>query len=110
MSSRSWVTSSMVGRPEIFCWVSRGYAALGDAAGGPDRRVVVEPGRGILAVTAELPQIPAWPASGRRARRGSARAAPAARADPPDGRRVALGRVLIVPDQVGETCLVGGDV
>jgi hypothetical protein len=76
------VTSSLVRRPETFCWVFRGPdAALADVIGGPDARVRGEPEYVVAAVAAEFQQFAAGPLLGGVLRAGHARHARQARED-----------------------------
>jgi hypothetical protein len=131
--------SSLVSRPEIFCWVLTGRPPrsemlfVGQIRVSEQNRVTV-----LLAVAAEFQQVPAWVLGGGRLRAGDAahigepgqhgvaelaqQWVPDARRDlglagvaggmppadqaaqrplrlhRPDRGRIALGRVLVVPD------------
>src|ERR1019366_5353075 len=94
------------------------HAALGDVVGGPYPAVVAEPGHISLPAAAEFPQQRVPDVRGDLSLAGVTGGVPGAdqpaqrplRLHRPDGLRVALGRVLIVPDQVGQARLVAGDV
>src|SRR6266705_2735993 len=73
MSSRSWVASSLVSRPDIFCWVFSGRTPRSLMfVGGPDLGVVAEPEHVVLPVAAELQQVTAGVLGGGVPRPGDA--------------------------------------
>src|ERR1019366_2863588 len=133
MSRRSWVTSSLVSRPEIFCCVFTGRTPrsemlfVGQILVSWQNRVtsswrpwqnssrsrpgcwpVLFFGPGMRG-TLDRPATTAW----RDSCGGPGEDQPAQRPPRlhrPDGGGPALGRVLIVPDQVSQARLVSGDL
>ena len=74
MSSRSWVASSLVGRPagDVLLGLRRPYPALADVIRRPDRGVSGEPEHVVFTVAAELEQVAAGVLGGGVLRAGDA--------------------------------------